>query len=56
MAKSTRFSTCDIAEGAAGTLVSTARGQNVTFKLTKKLEDMLPFKVLPDFVRNFQGQ
>ena len=46
----------DVAEGAAGTLVSMARGQNVTFKLTKKLEDMRPIEELPDFIRSFKGQ
>ena len=46
----------DVAEGAAGTLVRMARGQNVTFRLTKKLEHMRPIEELPDFIRSFKGQ
>ena len=41
----------DIAEGKAGTLVRMAEGQSVTFKLTKKLDDMQPVEVLPSWAR-----
>jgi hypothetical protein len=41
----------DVAEGRAGTLVRMAEGQAVTWKLTKKLSDMLPIENLPEMIR-----
>ncbi len=41
----------DVAEGNAGTLVRMAEGQAVTWKLTKKLSDMLPIENLPEMIR-----
>ncbi|MEQ1607156.1 MAG: hypothetical protein ABL999_20005 [Pyrinomonadaceae bacterium] len=41
----------DVAEGNAGTLVRMAEGQAVTWKLTKKLSDMLPIEKLPEMIR-----
>lgn len=41
----------DVAEGNAGTLVRMAEGQTVTWKLTKKLSDMLPIENLPEMIR-----
>ncbi len=41
----------DVAEGNAGTLVRMAEGQAVTYKITKKLADMLPIDVLPKTLR-----
>ena len=41
----------DVAEGNAGTLVRMAEGQSVTFKLTKKLDDMHPVEDLPAWAR-----
>lgn len=41
----------DVAEGKAGTLVRMAEGQAVTWKLTKKLSDMLPIENLPEMIR-----
>ena len=41
----------DIAEGKAGTLVRMAEGQSVTFKLTKKLDDMRPVEDLPSWAK-----
>ncbi len=40
----------DVAEGLAGSLVRMAEGQSVTYKLTKKLSDMMPINSLPDVV------
>lgn len=40
----------DVAEGRAGKLVRMAEGQSVTYKLTKKLTDMSPIDVLPNFL------
>ena len=40
-----------VAEGRAGTLVRMAEGQAVTYKLTKKLNDMMPIEDLPDVMR-----
>lgn len=37
-----------VAEGRAGTLVRMAEGQAVTYKLTKRLDDMKPIEDLPD--------
>ena len=39
-----------LAEGEAGRLVRMAEGQSITFKLTKRLADMLPIEVLPRWV------
>ena len=36
-----------VAEGVAGKLVRMAEGQSVTYKITKKLGDMLPIERLP---------
>jgi hypothetical protein len=41
----------DVAEGRAGTLVRMAEGQAVTYKITKKLSDMIPIDDLPDKLR-----
>ena len=41
----------EIAEGEAGSLVRMAEGQSVTFKLTKKLDDMRPVNDLPSWAR-----
>ena len=41
----------DIAEGKAGTLVRMAEGQSVTFKLTKKLDDMRPVEDMPSWAK-----
>lgn len=41
----------EVAEGKAGTLVRMAEGQSITFKLTKKPQDMRPINVLPSIVR-----
>ncbi len=41
----------DISEGAAGHLVRMAEGQSITFKLTKKLSDMLPVEELAQWIR-----
>ena len=40
-----------LAEGEAGRLVRMAEGQSITFKLTKRLADMLPIEELPEWVR-----
>ncbi len=40
-----------LAEGEAGRLVRMAEGQSITFKLTKRVADMLPIEELPDWVR-----
>lgn len=40
-----------VAEGRAGTLVRMAEGQAVTYKITKKLADMMPIDGLPDTLR-----
>ena len=41
-----------IAEGEAGSMVRMAEGQAITFKITKKLDDMKPIEDLPSWVRN----
>ena len=41
----------DVAEGQAGSLVRMAEGQAVTWKITKKLEDMMPIDDLPKTLR-----
>nr|VFK23462.1 MAG: hypothetical protein BECKMB1821G_GA0114241_10059 [Candidatus Kentron sp. MB]VFK27861.1 MAG: hypothetical protein BECKMB1821I_GA0114274_10059 [Candidatus Kentron sp. MB]VFK74444.1 MAG: hypothetical protein BECKMB1821H_GA0114242_10059 [Candidatus Kentron sp. MB] len=41
----------EVAEGKAGTLVRMARGQSVTFKLTKRPETMLLISDLPEWIR-----
>ena len=45
----------DVAEGKAGSLVRMAEGQAVTYKITKKLDDMKPVEDLPDFVVKSMG-
>ena len=42
----------DVAEEKAGKLVPMAKGQRVTFKITKKLADMRPIEDLPIWIRN----
>lgn len=37
----------EVAEGRAGTLVRMAEGQSVTYKLTKRLSEMMPIQELP---------
>ena len=39
-----------VAEGRAGTLVRMAEGQAVTYKLTKKLDDMIDIVEMPSYV------
>lgn len=41
----------DVAEGRAGSTVRMAEGQSVTYKITKKLADMLPIDDLPKKLR-----
>ncbi len=41
-----------VAENRAGTLVRMAEGQAVTYKLTKKLDDMLDIASLPSAILN----
>jgi hypothetical protein len=41
----------DVAEGRAGHLVRMAEGQAVTYKITKKLADMIPIDNLPNTLR-----
>ena len=41
-----------VAEGRAGTLVRMAEGQAVTYKLTKKLNDMIDVTGLPEMVNS----
>lgn len=40
-----------LAEGEAGRLVRMAEGQSITFKLTKRREDMRPIETLPNWIR-----
>lgn len=40
-----------VAEGGAGTLVRMAEGQAVTYKLTKRLDDMQHIEALPEVLR-----
>ena len=40
----------DVAEGKAGRLVRMAEGQAVTYKITKKLDDLLPVEALPELL------
>ena len=41
-----------VAEHKAGALVRMAEGQGVTFKITKRLDDMLPIRRLPEMMRD----
>lgn len=41
----------EVAEGQAGTMVRMAEGQAVTYKITKKLSDMMPIAGLPNMLR-----
>ena len=41
----------EVAEGVAGKLVRMAEGQAVTYKLTKKLDDMRPVEDMPNHIR-----
>lgn len=41
----------EVAEGDAGSLVRMAEGQAVTYKITKKYDDMEPIEKLPDLIR-----
>ena len=41
----------EVAEEGAGRLVRMAEGQSVTYKITKKLEDMQPIEGLPELLR-----
>ena len=45
-----------VAENRAGTLVRMAEGQAVTYKLTKKLEDMLDIAGLPSSILNAMSE
>ncbi len=40
----------DVAEGKAGRLVRMAEGQAVTYKITKKIDDLLPVEALPELL------
>ena len=44
-----------VAEGDAGSLVRMAEGQAVTYKITKKFDDMRPIEKLPDMLRDKLG-
>ena len=46
----------DVAENRAGRLVRMAEGQAVTYKLTKKLGDMLEIELLPERVRQVTNE
>ena len=39
-----------VSEGKAGRMVRMAEGQSVTFKLTKRLDDMMSIEELPDWI------
>ena len=41
-----------VAEGKAGSLVRMAEGQAVTYKITKKLDDLMPVETLPKLLRD----
>lgn len=41
----------EVAEGQAGIMVRMAEGQAVTYKITKKLSDMMPIAGLPNMLR-----
>lgn len=45
----------DVAEGRAGTLVRMAEGQAVTYKITKKLDDLHSIEGLPDLIASALG-
>ena len=45
----------DVAEGVAGNLVRMAEGQSVTFKLTKKADDLDSIVTLPEWIRTTLG-
>ena len=45
------WSKSDVAEGVAGSLVRMAEGQSVTFKLTKKADDLDSIDRLPEWIR-----
>ena len=45
-----------VAEGGAGRLVRMAEGQAVTYKLTKKLGDMVAIEELPSWVRRIDAE
>ncbi len=46
----------DVAENKAGTLVRMAEGQAVTYKLTKKVGDMIDIEGLPERIRDAIGE
>ncbi|MDE0262047.1 MAG: hypothetical protein OXJ37_06545 [Bryobacterales bacterium] len=46
----------EVAEHRAGTLVRMAEGQGVTFKLTKRLDEMLDIQRLPELIRLIQPE
>ena len=45
----------DVAEGKAGKLVRMAASQSVTFKITKKLDDMRPVEGMPYHITSILG-
>lgn len=45
-----------VAEGGAGRLVRMAEGQAVTYKLTKKLSDMVGIEEMPSWVRRIDAE
>ena len=45
----------DVAEGKAGKLVRMAASQSVTFKITKKLDDMRPVEGMPYHIASTLG-
>lgn len=42
----------EVAENRAGSLVRMAEGQAVTYKITKRLDDMKPVEELPNYLRS----
>ena len=46
----------DVAENKAGTLVRMAEGQAVTYKITKKVADMIDIEGLPERIREAIGE
>ena len=46
----------DVAENKAGTLVRMAEGQAVTYKLTKRVDDMVDIEALPERIRETIGE
>ena len=45
-----------VAEGGSGRLVRMAEGQAVTYKLTKKLDDMVVIEDMPSWIRRIDAE